>query len=671
MSIINKIKKYFNKLNTFINNNKLLSTYVLVNVLETILLRVLTTKKVFTLYPLLADLGIIIIASSLSYLFKKTKNKHIYYQVLTIINTIVCIVHTIYYTFYTSFGSISELNAFGQTKNVTGSIVENLSLMQFIYLLAPITIYLVYRKQKKKNDIQETRIRQKKKLMKVLFTGLALLCLSFIPANGTTYSRLYKMWNRPYVVNRFGIILYQTMDIVNYTTSSVSTTFGEEEALNETIEYYKNNNDYKESNKYTDIFDGYNIVFVHMESIHSFLYDLSFNGEYALPTTRRLASEGMYFSNFYPQISTGTSSDTEFTILSSLMPSNGGIVFTHYYDRNYITTPKLLKQKGYYTFSMHGNDFTMWDRNKAHPSLGYDNFYYKDKYTYTEDEELNLGINDNAFFKQSLSYLEEIEKNNTNYMGTVITLSNHSPFIFLDKYAPYDLTKKYTIKNEETGKEEIVEYDYLTGTTIGNYIISSHNADLALGEFIDGINNSKYFNNTIFVFYGDHDPRLSMDQYNYFYNYDPITDELLKEDNPNYYDYNDANHLITKKTPLIIWSKNEKVRELINTEITYPMGMIDVMPTIGNMIGIENKYALGHDIFNIKENNIVAFPDSSFITNNYLYVSSKDIISPFEKGIEINESSIQYAKEYVDKIITISNDIIKHNLIDKIKEGTK
>ena len=103
MSIINKIKKYFNKLNTFINNNKLLSTYVLVNVLETILLRVLTTKKVFTLYPLLADLGIIIIASSLSYLFKKTKNKHIYYQVLTIINTIVCIVHTIYYTFSAHF----------------------------------------------------------------------------------------------------------------------------------------------------------------------------------------------------------------------------------------------------------------------------------------------------------------------------------------------------------------------------------------------------------------------------------------------------------------------------------------------------------------------------------------------------------------------------------------
>ena len=30
------------------------------------------------------------------------------------------------------------------------------------------------------------------------------------------------------------------------------------------------------------------------------------------------------------------------------------------------------------------------------------------------------------------------------------------------------------------------------------------------------------------------------------------------------------------------------------------MGMIDIMPTIGNMLGIYNPYALGHDIFEIK-----------------------------------------------------------------------
>jgi phosphoglycerol transferase MdoB-like AlkP superfamily enzyme len=54
------------------------------------------------------------------------------------------------------------------------------------------------------------------------------------------------------------------------------------------------------------------------------------------------------------------------------------------------------------------------------------------------------------------------------------------------------------------------------------------------------------------------------------------------------------------------------------------MGMIDVMPTIGNMIGIKNQYALGNDIFTTKEKNIVPFPDGDYLTNTYYYSSSKD-----------------------------------------------
>ena len=48
-----------------------------------------------------------------------------------------------------------------------------------------------------------------------------------------------------------------------------------------------------------------------------------------------------------------------------------------------------------------------------------------------------------------------------------------------------------------------------------------------LGIFIDKINESKCFNNTIFVFYGDHDARLSKEQFNYYYNFDFNT-EVIK-----------------------------------------------------------------------------------------------------------------------------------------------
>ena len=38
----------------------------------------------------------------------------------------------------------------------------------------------------------------------------------------------------------------------------------------------------------------------------------------------------------------------------------------------------LFRDKGYYTFSMHGNNCTMWNRNKVHPKLGYQKMYYED-----------------------------------------------------------------------------------------------------------------------------------------------------------------------------------------------------------------------------------------------------------------------------------------------------
>ncbi|UKI28213.1 MAG: hypothetical protein L6V78_04380 [Clostridium sp.] len=58
-------------------------------------------------------------------------------------------------------------------------------------------------------------------------------------------------------------------------------------------------------------------------------------------------------------------------------------------------------------------------------------------------------------------------------------------------------------------------------------------------------------------------------------------------------------------------------------QIDYYMGMIDVMPTLGNMFGLYNQYALGNDIFEIKDDNVIAFPNGNFLTNKVYYYNSK------------------------------------------------
>ena len=62
-------------------------------------------------------------------------------------------------------------------------------------------------------------------------------------------------------------------------------------------------------------------------------------------TNEGLSEEGMYFSNFYSQESVGTSSDTEFTYSTSLLPASSGTVFVSYWDRQYPQMPQQSPAK--------------------------------------------------------------------------------------------------------------------------------------------------------------------------------------------------------------------------------------------------------------------------------------------------------------------------------------
>ena len=97
------------------------------------------------------------------------------------------------------------------------------------------------------------------------------------------------------------------------------------------------------------------------------------------------------------------------------------------------------------------------------------------------------------------------------------------------------------------------------------------------------------------------------------------------------------------------------------------MGMIDVMPTLGNMLGVKNEYALGNDIFSIEEN-VVVFPSGNFITNKVYYNSSLEEYRQLDLNTSISTEYLQKYSEYADKLISVSNGIITYDLIKKINE---
>lgn len=713
--------KIKNKVIKYLKSNILFLTYVILMLLNATVLRFFTVKNYLSIKPMLADIAVILIIGLFGY-FIKPRRRFVYYIIWISLFSILSMANSIYYTNYKSFISVSLLSTASQLGGVFDAVTENiLEVKDLIFLLSIliyVAVYIVLRKKKTYFESVEKSSRSPKKTARnTLFTGLAFAILFSTTLTKTDVSRLSNSWNREYVLSAFGLYTYTFSDIVTSTRAQLNVLFGEKESADAFHAFYDDKDEadpVSDDNAYTDIFKGKNIIVIHAESIQQFTLDTKINGEEVTPNINKLAREGIYFSNYYAQESVGTSSDSEFTFSTSLMPASSGTVAINYCDRTYVSTQKLLKEQGYYTFSMHGNNGSYWNRLNLHESLGYDKFY---NYTtdYDIDETIGLGLSDKSFFKQSTDIIKQISKEHDKFYGTMIMLTNHTPFTDIENYSDFEVDFKYQKYNEETGKYEEVSEPFLEGTKLGSYLKSVHYADEAIGELINELNSNGLLENTVIVLYGDHDAKIKESEYEYYLNYDPYTNTVLSDGDEGYIPVDEYCYNINRRVPFIIWTKDHKEYEPV--EVTTVAGMYDALPTLGNMFGFNNEYALGHDLFSsYAKDNIVVFPNANFITNKIYYSNSKQEYFDLEKyknmitsvscnqiydysnGLpkikdsseflnanrtnysyeslmeryndnSVDEAYIQERSEYAETRMNISSSIIFHDMIAKSQEA--
>lgn len=661
MNIINKIKNFNYK--DYFKNNILFLTFVLSTLINGCLLRFLTVKNYFAIRPILGDLALIIILGSFNYLFKP-KNRFKYLLVLSIVFVAICVINSMYYTNYLSFGSFSLLATSLQIVDVGDAVVENImELKDFSYIWQLFALIFIYVTTDLKK-VSSSKGKSNKKLFKnTLISGISFLVIFLFTLTPTDIGRFLKQWNREYIVMRYGIYTYQINDLVTSLSPKIHSMFGYDSNAKVFREYYEENKEEKKTNQYTDIFKGKNVIVIHAESFQQFTMNLSFNNKELTPNMNKLASEGIYFSNFYAQESVGTSSDSEFTFNTSLTPASSGTVAINYYDREYVTIPKLLKTQGYYTFSMHGNNGTFWNRNLLHESFGYDYFYNYTK-DYNIDETIGLGLSDKSFFKQSVAKIKDISKEHNNFYGTLIMLTNHTPFSYIGPFSDYSVDILEETTDSKTNEVITNTKHYLEGTTMGNYLKSVHYADEAIGQFIEQLDEEGLLDNTVIVIYGDHDAKLKTSEYEYLYNFDPETQTMLDVNDPDYHKVDAYEYELNRKVPFIIWTKDKK----FNVEVKEVMGMYDVLPTLGNMLGFESEYALGHDMFSVDEN-IVVFPDGNWLTNKMYYNNQTGEAKLIDPTQPVTIDYIEKNCKHADEVVTVSNSIITYDLIRKTKES--
>ena len=662
----NNFKKFMKKhYVTFFKEVPLLFCFIITALINTLLLRIITVGNFVYVKPLIADLAILFILSSFMFLFKTEKKRKRYLVILSFVTSIICVVHSVYYTYYASFASVSLLATSTFVVDVGDAVVEQvLRITDLVYLWQPVFVYFYYIRQnrhKKKNNIKDKDIDRKFSFANMFLSGLVLLGFSFALMTKVEWGRFGKMWNRESVVSSFGIFTYQINDICQSLEPKINNLFGHDKAYRKVNDYYSKREVSSSKNEYTNLFEGKNVIVIHAESLQTFAMNRSFNEVEVTPFLNQMARDGIFFSNYYSEVGVGTSSDAEFTFSTSLMPSSNGTVFVNYFDREYSSIQQSFKNKGYYVFSMHGNTGDFWNRATMHKNLGYDKFYSKSSFDVSET--IGLGISDKSFFHQAVGKIKEIaDTEKKPFYGTLITLTNHTPWSDMELMDEYDVTWKVDIDGHS------VVRSYLSDKIMGNYLRSVHYMDQAIEQFIHDMDDAHLLDNTVIVIYGDHDARISKKSYDYMNNYDPYKDVVLKEEDAGYVDYNEYNYRLDKKVPFIIWSKDKKV----SLEVKTVTGMIDAAPILENLFGVErNPYQLGHDILGTKaSDNTVVFVDGSYVTNSIYYNGQNGEIYSIS-GDAASEDYVHKNSIYADELIDISNDIITYDLIKEMKNKNK
>jgi phosphoglycerol transferase MdoB-like AlkP superfamily enzyme len=216
-----------------------------------------------------------------------------------------------------------------------------------------------------------------------------------------------------------------------------------------------------------------NVVIILLESMAVKYLECEYEGKALMPYIRELITHSYYFSNFY---STG-------------VHTNNGIVSTLYgfpalFDEpsmdsapnRYDGLPNELKRHGYRTMFFLGGNPGYDHMNSFLYENGFDRIYSQEDYP--KDRRVNnFGVSDDFLLGYALDKLNETARSDSPFLATILTVSNHVPYIVPDEYKD----------SAESNDKRILRF-----------------VDDAIRDFMTKASGEAWFANTLFVLLGDH-----------------------------------------------------------------------------------------------------------------------------------------------------------------------
>lgn len=353
------------------------------------------------------------------------------------------------------------------------------------------------------------------------------------------------------------------------------------------------------ASEYCGIGSGKNVITIQVEALQSFVIGLEYQGQEVTPNLNALiAGESLYFNNYYYQVGGGNTADVEFTVNNSLYAPEDEAAYVKYQDNDFYGLQWLLKDNGYSgAYAFHGYKGEFWNREKAYPKQGFDDYISEEDLDITE--KFNMGISDVQFFKQSAEYLKNYKQ---PFYAFLITLSSHYPYIMPQEYCVLDLLPEDR------------------GTLAGDYLQSIHYFDAALGLFLDELKETGLYENSVISIYGDHYAIPSSDAPSY-----RIVSGLLGH---GYYEED------IFKVPFIIHVPGSGIHETFGTI----GGHIDNLPTLLHILGIGNKKSLMFGQNLITAESGIVYQQTHMARGSF--ISDEVIFYYPDNGIMINAAAV-------------------------------
>ena len=556
------------------------------------------------------------------------KRWKLYLGFLYSIFSIIIFADTMYFTYFNMLPSVEMLGMTKMLGDVTGSLKSLINFKSLLPILdLPfLYLYLIFSK-------------------KDIFSKKAKLLIAL--AAGILASGLYMFF---YKTNHLSSLYFQ--ELYSYHAYDIYRNTGSRKIQIETknpfteadVDAIKERSAFKEGNL-TGIARDKNLIVIQVEALQNFVINLEYNGQEITPNLNKLIkdSASIYYDDYFQQIGRGNTSDAEFVTNNSLHPSMESPTYSQYEQNTFYGLPWVLRDAGYSAWAFHGYEKDFWNRDKAYVNQGFERFISQEDYKL--GDIIELGLTDEDFFDQSMEYLKDLENLNKPFYAFMVTLSSHNPFTMPDKYKEIELLDKHK------------------DTILGDYLNSIHYADKAIGKFIEDLKAQGLYDKSLIAIYGDHFaiPNSSKE----------VTD-LMNDFFGKKYNYD-----LIMNIPLIITCPGADLgytNEKIGSHI-------DFMPTILNLLGVENKKGLmfGVDLNNYQGyNNVKAqtiMRKGSFIDKDTIFIISATEVfdnCTAELRSDYSQTDIYQYRNIYDQIIkeiNLSNYILKNDLLKNLVGG--